>query len=211
MKSITLAAGAPGIKLTWIISSLLFMWLLLVIALAGSGVLAGTEGPQPLVMPAAIFLPVLAFVLAYRYSPGLRARVADLDTGLLVILHTWRMLGAGFLLLYAFDVLPGLFAWLAGGGDMLVATGALILGVRLLQGRQVTRAYLLRWNAFGLVDFLVAVGVGTALRSTNFGGPVSTDVMASLPLSLIPTFIVPVYLILHAMIILQYRGGNHGT
>ena len=105
---------------------------------------------------------------------------------LLVILHTWRLPGSGFLLLYAFDVLPGLFAWLAGGGDILVATGALILGVRLLQGRQVKHADLQRRNAFGLLDFLVAVGVGTALRSGDFGGLVSTDVMASLPLSLIP-------------------------
>jgi hypothetical protein len=190
---------------------LLCVWLLLVTVLADSGVLAGTDAAQRLVMPAAIFLPVVAFLLAYRYSPGLRTRVADLDTGVLVSLHAWRMLGAGFLLLYAFDVLPGLFAWLAGGGDMLVAAGALILGIRLLQGRQVKRTVLLRWNAFGMLDFLVAVGVGTALRSSNFGGTVSTDVMASLPLSLIPTFIVPVYLILHAMIFLQYRSGNHGA
>ncbi|MGD8618073.1 MAG: hypothetical protein PVH54_02685 [Gammaproteobacteria bacterium] len=51
---------------------------------------------------------------------------------------------------------------------------------------------LLRWNSFGLLDSMVAVSAGTV------------------PLSLIPTFSVPCYLILLLMIFLQYRGGNRG-
>lgn len=211
MTSTTLSAGVNGSRIFRIIPWLTGVWLLLVTALADSGALASSQGLLRLVMPATILLPVLAFLFAYRYSAKLRAWVTGLDTGVLVILHSWRMLGAGFLLLYAFDVLPGLFAWLAGTGDMLAAAGALVLGVRLLQGRQVRPAVLMRWNAFGLLDFLVAVGVGTALRSSYSGGAVSTDAMASLPLSLIPTFIVPVYIILHLMIFLQCQGGNHGS
>lgn len=96
------------------------------------------------------------------------------------------------------------FPWLAGAGDMLTAIGALVLGVLLLKGIEVPRAKLLSWNTFGLLDFVVAVSAGIALRS-GYPAGTSTDAMATLPLSLIPTCIVPGYLIMHLMIYLQSR------
>lgn len=63
------------------------------------------------------------------------------------------------------------------------------------------RLHVFHW----LPDFVVAVSVVTMLRSSYPGGTVSTDAMATLPLSLIPTCIVPAYLILFLMIFLQSR------
>ena len=156
-------------------------------------------------MPGLIVLPVAVFALAWKSSTDFRSWMTGIDTGLLVILHSWRMVGLGFLFLYAHDVLPGLFAWLAGVGDMLAAFGALLIGSALLRGRPVPRSTLLAWNSFGLLDFVIAVSVGTALRSSYFGGAVSTDAMAQLPLSLVPTVIVPLYVITHLVIFLQLR------
>jgi hypothetical protein len=152
-----------------------------------------------------ILLPVAASALALHRSPALRATVLSLDTGVLVILHSWRVLGLGFLLLYAHDILPGLFAWLAGTGDALAALGATLIGIRLLRGDPVTVRTLKAWNSLGLLDFVIAVSVGTALRSAWLGGGINTDAMASLPLSLIPTLIVPAYVITHLVIFLQLR------
>lgn len=187
---------------------LIIFWLLAAIGLAASGLLASNDGAARLLMPALIVLPVAMFLLALRNSKILRETVLSINTGHLVILHSWRMVGTGFLFLYAYDLLPGLFAWLAGLGDMLAAIGAVIIGSALLQGKQVSRRVLLRWNAFGLLDFIIAVAVGTVLRSNYLGGTINTDAMAMLPLSLVPTVIVPLYVITHLVIFLQQRK-NH--
>jgi hypothetical protein len=186
-------------------SLLLLVWIAGTLALAAGGVLATHD----LLMPALIMIPVAGFALAYRAIPKFRLYVLSLDTGMLVILHSWRMLGLGFLLLYAHGILPGLFAWLAGTGDALAAAGATLIDTHLLRGRQVSKTVLHVWNSFGLLDFLIAITLGTALRSVWLGGKITTDPMASLPLSLIPTLIVPFYLITHLVILLQLRAQRH--
>ncbi len=184
---------------------LLLTWIAGAVGLAASGALASNE----LLMPALIGIPVAGFVLAYRWNPTFRETVLSLDTGLLVILHGWRMLGLGFLLLYAHDILPGLFAWLAGAGDALAAVGATLIGIRLLRGDRVSRQTLQAWNNLGLLDFAIAVPVGTAMQSAWLGGDLTTDVMASLPLSLIPTLVVPFYVITHLVIFMQLRNNQY--
>ena len=186
-------------------SLLLLAWIIGTIVLAASGLLTSND----MLMPALILIPVVGFALAYRTNPGFRSTVLSLDTGILVILHSWRMLGMGFLFLYAYDVLPGLFAGLAGLGDAMAATGATLLGIQLLRGKPVSKQALQRWNSFGFLDFLIAVSVGTALRSSLLGGEITTDPLALLPLSLIPTLIVPFYMITHLIIFLQLREKQH--
>ena len=180
---------------------LLLGWVVGTIVLAASGMLATND----ILMPVLVFAPVVGFVLAYQTRPTFRSYVLSLDTGLLVILHSWRMLGLGFLFLYAYNVLPGLFAWLAGLGDAMAAVGATVIGIKLLRGSEVSKQSLLRWNSYGLLDFLIAVTAGTVLRSSLFGGAVTTDPLSSLPLSLIPTLVVPFYIITHLIIFLQLR------
>jgi hypothetical protein len=183
-------------------------WSLLFLACITGAIVMSANGALPehdMLMPAMILLPVAVSALAIYRSPALRATVLSLDTGVLVILHSWRVPGLGFLLLYAHDVLPGLFAWLAGAGDALAALGATLIGIRLLCGESVSVRTLKAWNSFGLLDFVIAVTAGTALRSAWFGDKTNTDVMASLPLSLIPTLIVPACVITHLIIFLLLR------
>ncbi len=182
-------------------SLLLLVWVIGTIVLAISGLLATNDA----LMPALIFIPVAGFALAYRTIPTFRSTVLALDTGILVILHSWRMLGLGFVFLYAHGVLPGLFAGLAGLGDATAAAGATLIGINLLRGKEVSKQALQRWNSFGFLDFLIAVTVGTALRSSLLGGEITTDPLAFLPLSLIPTLVVPFYMITHLIIFLQLR------
>ena len=103
-----------------------------------------------------------------------------------------------------------MFAWLAGLGDALAAAGATLIGIKLLRGSEVSKRVLLTWNSFGLMDFLIAISVGTALRSAWLGSEIPTDPMAFLPLSLIPTLIVPFYMITHLIIFLQLRKSGEG-
>jgi len=198
MTTLTLQSCECRIR-TW--SLLLLGWVAGTVILAASGSLASND----LLMPVLVFAPVAGFGLAYRTNPTFRAAVLSLDTGVLVIMHSWRMLGLGFLLLYAYGVLPGLFAWLAGLGDAMAAVGATFIGIKLLRGNEVSKQSILRWNTYGLIDFLIAVMVGTLLRSSLLGSATSTDPLSSLPLSLIPTLVVPFFIITHLIIFLQLR------
>jgi hypothetical protein len=60
----------------------------------------------------------------------------------------------------------------------------------------------------GLLDLGVAVGMGALSADSSirlFTGAPSTDAMAVLPLSLIPTFGVPIFVLLHVVSLLGLR------
>jgi len=127
----------------------------------------------------------------------------------LILLHSWRMVGIGFVFLYFYDRLPALFALPAGLGDAMAAMGALFIGIALYEHTATVspkRVYL--WNMFGLIDFVVAVSMGVMTRTgevLSFSGQVSSDIMGSFPLALIPGFAVPFYVITHLIIFAQLK------
>ncbi|NKB23765.1 MAG: hypothetical protein GKR87_05180 [Kiritimatiellae bacterium] len=63
-------------------------------------------------------------------------------------------------------------------------------------------------NVLGLLDFIGAIGGGVLSGSTPAGilsDQTTSDIMQDLPLSLIPTFAVPFWIILHTISLLQLR------
>jgi hypothetical protein len=127
-------------------------------------------------------------------------------------MQAWRWAGLGFLDLYAYKVLPGVFALPAGLGDMTIGVTApwIILGLVRHPGFAARSAFV-RWNVFGILDLLLAIGIGTVstLFATGAAGEISTAPMAALPLLLIPAFLVPFFLMLHATALMQSRQLRH--
>src|SRR5439155_26455603 len=75
-------------------------------------------------------------------------------------------------------------------------------------GRALTHA----WNAFGLLDLVVAVGTATAV--TLRGSVPGITPVLSLPLVLVPTFFVPILVAEHVVIFRRLppaRGTPHGA
>jgi hypothetical protein len=162
-------------------------------------------------MPVAIVAPLILFALGLAGSRRVRELLLGIDTRVLVLLHTWRMVGLGFLMLYAYDLLPAIFAFPAGLGDAAAAIWALVLGVGFYGGFRVSRRHLLAWNSFGLADFVIAVSIGSLSRYGflhAFTGAVSMSPMGQFPLVLIPTFIVPLLAITHIIVFLQVSKGR---
>jgi hypothetical protein len=58
-----------------------------------------------------------------------------------------------------------------------------------------------------MLDLVVAVTIGTmsAMFATGAPGEISTGAMATLPLLLIPAFLVPLFFMLHIAALLQSR------
>jgi hypothetical protein len=162
-------------------------------------------------MPAAILIPIVLFLLVYAASTRVREGVLGIDTRLLVLVHTWRMVGLGFLMLLAFDLLPAVFAIPAGIGDATAAIWALVVGIGLYGGLRISRRHLLAWNSFGIADFITAVTIGSLSRYgllEDFAGDVTTFAMGQFPMVLIPTFIVPLLAITHLIVFLQVKNGR---
>ena len=123
------------------------------------------------------------------------------------MMQSWRIIGFAFPPLYAHEVLPGLFAWPAGLGDVAMGLSAPLVTWTLLRHPDfaASRGFIV-WNLLGLLDFAVA-GVTSTLASGAVAGLVSGPVTAApmevWPLILFPAFIVPLFMMLHLTVLSQ--------
>ena len=105
-----------------------------------------------------------------------------------------------FMLLHRQGVLPGVFALPAGWGDIAIgATAPLVAWAISSKNNFPTRVFVL-WNVLGMFDLVMAVSLGVLASASPLGilaGAITTEVMGKFPLSLIPTFFVPVLIIFH--------------
>ena len=139
------------------IALVLAVWLLAAALIGGSGL--WPRLPAPLA-GATLGLLVAAVLVAWRRSPELARWLREVDPRLLILPHLTRLVGIEFLALFQRGRLPFGFATPAGYGDILAALGALIVAVACVPVRsRLRRAVLLLWNAFGLLDLLVARSV----------------------------------------------------
>lgn len=149
-----------------------------------------------------LVLPIGGFVAAYRLSGSFRTFADRLSLTLLVGSHLWRLVGVGFLIAWLTGDLPAGFAIPEGLGDIAAAAGALALLPSLVKGT-VSRRWLLAWNVFGFVDLISAITMGILYSNSPLGilgpGTVTTALMVTFPVSVIPTFFVPLFLLLHAL------------
>ena len=105
-------------------------------------------------------------------------------------------------------MLPGSFAWPAGLGDMAIGLTApwVARAVARRPAFAASRTFVV-WNLLGLLDFVGAVGTGTASSALATGAPgeVTTGPMSQLPLVLIPGFFVPLFIVLHLVALIRSR------
>ena len=167
-----------------------------------------TPPRPPLPILLAITVPIVVFLVWMAASQGFRSFVLSLDSRLLIMLHAWRLGGVSFLVLYSYGILPALFALPAGLGDMAIGATAPIVAFRLVGANHRTR--FLVWQALGILDLVVAVSMGALSQFVLPLGP-GPFPMAVLPLSLIPTFAVPLLVILHIIGITQARSWNESS
>ena len=189
-----------------ILTIVLAAWFLLALGAGYAGAFESGPTRPPLAVLVAFLAPPLIFAALYRASRRFRDFVLALDLRLLTAVQSWRVVGVMFLAFYAFGLLPGLFAWPAGIGDLAVGLAAPFVLLAMLRGRPTWRRQLLWLNIAGLVDFVGAIGTG-ALSSNSSIGLVANGAahvsLGSLPLSLIPTFAVPLWTIFHIASLLQ--------
>jgi hypothetical protein len=196
---------APRIRLLLAVG----LWIGLAAALGAAGELADA-GRRPVPLVGVFFATplVVAALIAWR-SPTARAALLAAPMPLLVGLNIPRLVGGCFLLLAAAGRLGGPFPYSAAWGDLIAALVAIpALWWALWPSRGGDRLIWL-WNAFAALDLVLAVVLATL---STPGSPlqiiptaVGPQAMQFLPWSLIPTVLVPYWLIAHGIIFAQLR------
>ena len=170
-----------------------------------------TSDAQGFFAPIAVTVaaPVSLFLAAYALLPRFRAFVLAQDIRRLTMLQHWRVLGFVFLALYAFEILPGLFAWPAGIGDVAIGLAATFMVARIDRDPDyVLSSGFVRFNLLGLLDFATAI-VTAGLTAGAFAGLTANGLTSApmdvWPLNIFPSFIVPAFIILHLTVLLKVR------
>ena len=183
----------------------IIIWYALAIFAGGSGLTLRMVPPLPQIV---LFGLVVLLLLLYWLSQSFRKWVLSVNIKLLVALHLTRFVGFYFLFLYSRGQLPYDFAVLGGWGDIIVATAALlVILLAPLVGKGGWLIYFI-WNFIGLVDILFVVATATRLTIAD---PQSMSELLKLPLSLLPTFLVPIIIFTHIIIFIRlYRARRAG-
>jgi hypothetical protein len=179
-----------------------FAWLVVAAVVGATGAMRQSPVPPPAV---AVALTIAA-LLVVRLSHGARDAVHQIGPGPLVLFHVVRVAaGAYFLILGARGVIPREFTTPAGWGDILVGVAAVWVLLRCLPARtpgQRWAFYL--WNVAGLLDILAVVGNAIRLYLRD---PAFVEPFVSLPLAILPTFVVPIVIVSHVLLFGWARGG----
>jgi hypothetical protein len=180
-------------------------WFLL--ALGGSVLGVFDSGPRPPIpLGLAAVIPIALFVSWYFSSARFRQFVASLDLRVLTLAQTSRVVGIVFVLLYYRGALPGVFALPAGWGDFAIGITAPIIAW-YGKSRYASKVFVF-WNVLGILDLVTAMTLGVLASASPVGilaGDVSTRLVGQFPLSLIPTFFVPLLLIMHLIALSRVR------
>ncbi len=197
------------------LGAILGAWTGLASGMGAAGLLEyAPEQPVPLL--GLLFVTPLLVVGALSAAyPGVRRALLGVPTHVLIGLNSLRLLGAPFLMLAAVGRLSGPFPYSAGLGDVITGAFAIPLAIAVARGGALPRAAIARWNVFGALDLVAAVGLG--LTSAN-GSPVQifhvgvgSEAMQQLPFCLVPTVLVPFYLVTHAVVAAQLIASGRGV
>jgi hypothetical protein len=148
----------------------------------------------------AALAPIVLFSVWFATSESFRRFALSVNPRILTALQTWRLVGFAFVLLEARGVLPAIFALPAGYGDMAIGATATLVAWKLADPSH--RNSFIFWQFLGILDLVTAASLGVTAGLIDGA---STAAMTVLPLSIIPTFLVPLFLMFHIICIAQAR------
>jgi hypothetical protein len=176
---------------------ILIGWFLVALALG----LADTYKAAPDHVPTiqyGIFIPILIGAWLIWRSPAVGRIIDALPQPWIVGVQLYRALGVIFLILYATNKMPGLFALPAGVGDVTVGLLAPVVALAYARDARRNAGRVTTWNILGILDLVVAITTGFITSpSTLFSYEPPNTLIAIFPLVLIPVYLVPLSVLLH--------------
>jgi hypothetical protein len=183
-------------------TGLLAVWLMFALFSSALHLYQNAPNTPPIAFGIAVATPIVLFLVWFASSPGFREFVLGLSPRALTLVHSMRIAGFVFLVLATYKILPAFFALSAGWGDIAIGATAAFAAFRLANPAH--RKGFIFWQILGIADLVNALALG-ALAGVIDPHGIPTTAMTVLPMSYIPTFAVPLFLILHIICIAQAR------
>jgi hypothetical protein len=194
-------------RLVRISAFVLIGWLGIAIALGVSGVYRGASDRIPTIQYG-ILAPLLIGGMLIMRSSSMARVIEAVPQQWLIGVQFYRALGIIFLALYGAGKMPGLFAWPAGIGDVLVGALAPVVAIAYARGPEKNGDLAWVWNILGLTDLSVAVASGMVTAPSpiqQFAFDLPNELLGAFPLVLIPIYLVPLSVLLHLASLTKLR------
>src|SRR5580692_7937615 len=182
---------------------------------AANAYLATIENPPavPTIL-LGLLIPLAVAAIGLWQSDSIARLVSAIPLHWLVAAQVYRVAGGIFFVLWADGRLPWQFALPAGIGDVTTGIVAVVVAARLAQNAIGARRATYAWCLFGIADLVVAVTMG-AMTSPGRAHLLAFDapnlLISSYPLVMVPTFAVPLALMLHGLVLWRLRRESAST
>jgi len=180
---------------------LLAGWFVLVLLFALADIYHVSEDFLSPLVPIGFALPFIIGWHLMKTSASFQMVLDKLTQEWLIALQFYRTGGIIFILLYFQGLLPALFAFSAGIGDLIVGLSAPIVAYFCWKKTSFSRNLVIAWNVIGIIDLILAITFGILLvlpeQFTPITSTPSTELMTIFPLVLVPVFAVPFGILLH--------------
>jgi hypothetical protein len=174
---------------------------------------ASTDTAVPTIL-FGLLIPLAVAALALWQSESVARLVSAIPLHWLVAAQVYRVAGGIFLVLWAAGRMPWQFALPAGTGDVATGIVAVIVAAQLARNAVGAHRATYAWCLFGIADLVVAIAMG-AMTSPGRPHLLAFDapnlLISSYPLVMVPTFAVPLALMLHGLVLLRLRRGAAAT
>jgi hypothetical protein len=210
------ASAESRFRTAGMLSAVFIGWEIVAQYLGAANTYLATIESQPPV-PTLLFgllIPLAVAAIALWRSESVARLVSAIPLHWLVAAQVYRVGGGIFLVLWADGRLPWQFALPAGIGDVATGIAAVVVAVQLAGNAIGAYRAAYAWCLFGIADLVVAVAMG-AMTSPGQAHLLALDapnlLMTAYPLVMVPTFAVPLALMLHGLVLLRLRQGAAAT
>ena len=191
-----------------VLSVILLGWLAIARYLGSANIYFATSDTAVPTLLLGLMIPLMVAAAGLWLSGSIANLVSAIPLRWVVAAQVYRVGGGIFLVLWADGRLPWQFALPAGIGDVMTGILAVVVAARLAQNAAGARSAVYAWCLFGIADLVVAVTMGAM---TSPGRPhllafeAPNLLITSWPLVMVPTFAVPLALMLHGIVLWRLR------
>jgi hypothetical protein len=161
-----------------------------------------------------LLIPLAIAAIAMWRSESIARLISAIPLHWLVAAQVYRVAGGIFLVLWADGRLPWQFALPAGIGDVATGIVAVVVAALLAQSAIGAHRATYAWCLFGIADLVVAVTMGAMTspgRAHLLAFETPNLLVTSYPLVMVPTFAVPLALMLHGLVLWRLRRETPAT
>ncbi|HEY2533499.1 MAG TPA: hypothetical protein VGJ20_37140 [Xanthobacteraceae bacterium] len=199
-----------------VLSAVLIGWLAAAQYLgAANTYLATIEKPPavPIILFGLLIPPAVAAIGLWQ-SESIARLVSAIPLHWLVAAQVYRVGGGIYLVLWVDGRLPWQFALPAWIGDVATGMVAVVVAAQLARRAIGAHRATYAWCLFGIADLVVAITMG-AMTSPGRAHLLALEapnlLMSAYPLVMVPTFAVPLALMLHGLVLWRLRRGTAAT